>query len=246
MTAIFIHGVPDTHHVWDPVRRCLAGATKTEAWDLPGFGAAPLPAGFTATKEEYVQWLIARLEAQSEPVHLVAHDWGCLLVMRVASLRPDLVRTWAAGSGPVSADFVWHPLAKIWQTPGAGEAWMANLDATGFASQLTDLGVPPELAREAATRINPRMKECILRLYRSALHVGAEWQPGLANVRSPGLVLWGALDQACPVGFADQLGRDAHARRVLKFAGCGHWWPLQWPDETAAALRAHWQTREQP
>ena len=241
MKAVFLHGVPDTHRVWDPVRQRLADVTGTEAWDLPGFGAAPVPTGFGATKEEYVAWLIARLEAEPKPVHLVAHDWGCLLAMRAASLRPELVRTWAAGSGPVSADYVWHPLAKIWQTSGEGEAWMASLDAAGFAAQLTGLGVPPDLAREAAARVHPGMKECILRLYRSALHVGAEWQPELANVRSPGLVLWGELDQACPVGFADQLGRDAHARRVAKFKGCGHWWPLQRPDEAAAALRAHWQ-----
>ncbi|MGW7210891.1 alpha/beta fold hydrolase, partial [Streptomyces sp. NPDC054837] len=37
MPAILIHGVPDTHRVWDGVRRHLT-RSDVEAWDLPGFG----------------------------------------------------------------------------------------------------------------------------------------------------------------------------------------------------------------
>ncbi|GAA3127527.1 hypothetical protein GCM10010521_12470 [Streptomyces rameus] len=35
MPAILIHGVPDTHHVWDGVREHLT-RSDVEAWDLPG------------------------------------------------------------------------------------------------------------------------------------------------------------------------------------------------------------------
>ncbi|MBW8802085.1 MAG: alpha/beta fold hydrolase, partial [Streptomyces sp.] len=76
MPAILIHGVPDTHHVWDDVRRHLS-RTDVEAWDLPGFAAAR-PDDFGSTKEEYVSWLIDRLERIGEPVDLVGHDWGCI------------------------------------------------------------------------------------------------------------------------------------------------------------------------
>ena len=48
-----------------------------------------------------------------------------MLAARVASLRPDLVRTLCGGSGPISADYEWHPLAKIWQEPGRGEQFFA-------------------------------------------------------------------------------------------------------------------------
>ncbi|MFC7644742.1 alpha/beta fold hydrolase [Streptosporangium lutulentum] len=96
MPAILIHGVPDTHRVWAGVREHLT-RTDVEAWDLPGFGA-PRPDGFGSTKEEYADWLISRLEEVGEPVDLVGHDWGCILTARVASLRPDLVRTWAAAT----------------------------------------------------------------------------------------------------------------------------------------------------
>jgi len=239
MTAVFVHGNPDTYHVWDLVRDRI-GDVPSVALSLPGFGC-PIPDGFTATKEEYVAWLIAALEHQPEPVDLVGHDWGCLLTMRVASLRPELIRSWAAGSGPVSSAYVWHALAKIWQTPGDGEAWMDKLNPTAFAASLVGNGVPPELAHNTARRIDPLMKGCILRLYRSAINVGAEWEPGLAKIKSPGLVLWGERDQSCPVAFADRLGHAAHAARVITFAGCGHWWQVTRPNETADVLLDHWQ-----
>ena len=74
------------------------------------------------------------------------------------------------------------------------------------------------------------MKDCILRLYRSAVNVGDEWEPGLSGITSPGLVFWGVSDTACPVEFADRLARDTRARRVLKF-DVGRWFPLQRPNE---------------
>ncbi len=237
MPAIFIHGVPDTYRVWNRVLQQLS-RSDVVALALPGFDS-PVPAGFTATKEEYVDWIIRQLEQQSEPVDLVGHDWGCILTVRVASLRPDLVRTWAAGAGPVSKDYEWHELAKIFQTPGAGEEWMAKLDPKQFSRRLEQLGVPEDLAREVPAHIDATMKDCILRLYRSAVTVGSEWEPGLARITSPGLVLWGVSDEACPVAFADYLGRDTKARRILKF-DTGHWFLLERPAEVAQALEQHW------
>ncbi len=238
MPAVFIHGVPDTYRVWEEVLPRLS-RSDVITLALPGFDSA-VPDGFKATKEEYVNWIIGQLEQQSEPVDLVGHDWGCLLTVRVASLRPDLVRTWAAGGGPVSKDYEWHELAKIFQTPGAGEEWMAKLDSEQFSQRLEQLGVPPALAVEAAVQMDNRMKDSILRLYRSAVHVGSEWEPGLANITSPGLVFWGIADEACPVEFADRLGRETRARRVLKL-NAGHWFLLQKPVEVAQALEEHWQ-----
>lgn len=237
MPAVFVHGVPDTFHVWNQVRGLLP-RTDSIALALPGFGC-PVPAGFTATKEEYVDWVIAQLEQSAGPVDLVGHDWGCILTARVASLRPDLVRTWAGGSGPVSADYEWHPLAKIWQTPEVGEQWMASLNPEEFSQMLQSIGVPAALAPETTGQVDPLMKDCILRLYRSAVTVGAEWQPGLTNVLAPSLIFWGQTDPACPVEFADRLGADTHAARVVKL-DCGHWTPLERPQEVADALQAHW------
>ncbi|MEV0040482.1 alpha/beta hydrolase [Streptomyces sp. NPDC050804] len=242
MPAILIHGVPDTHRVWNGVRQHLT-RTDVEAWDLPGFGAAR-PPGFGSTKEEYVDWLIERLERVGEPVDLAGHDWGCILTARVASLRPDLVRTWAGGNGPVSARYVWHPLAKIWQDQVEGDRYMNELEPASFAHDLvTGFDVPAGPAEEMAGHVDGPMKDSILKLYRSALTVGAEWEPALADVSAPALVFWGVLDPAVPIEFGEGLAPAMRASRLLRL-DCNHWTVLQKPAEVAAALEAHWNQPE--
>ena len=115
MPAVFVHGVPDTARVWDPLI-AATGRADAIALALPGFGA-PTPDGWTASKESYAAWLEAGLVEIGEPVDLVGHDWGALLSQRVASVRPDLIRTLAVGSGPLEEEYEWHAMAQAWQTP---------------------------------------------------------------------------------------------------------------------------------
>src|SRR5688572_21078575 len=100
-----------------------------------------MPPVFNATKEAYVDWLIKELERVGEPVDLVGHDWGAILTQRVVSLRPDLIRTWACGDGPVDREYVWHDLARKWQTPGEGEAAMAALEGDALAELADRSGI---------------------------------------------------------------------------------------------------------
>ena len=85
MRVVFIHGVPDTQHLWNPIRARLTDR-KTIALALPGFGC-PRPPGFSATKEAYVDFAIGEIERLGAPVDLVGHDWGANLVQRIVSAR---------------------------------------------------------------------------------------------------------------------------------------------------------------
>ena len=60
--VLFVHGVPDTSHLWTPLISTLA--LKPEEYSapaLPGFGC-PRPEGFAATKEAYADWLMGEIE----------------------------------------------------------------------------------------------------------------------------------------------------------------------------------------
>jgi pimeloyl-ACP methyl ester carboxylesterase len=244
MPAVFVHGVPETWRVWDAIVRAT-GRGDVVTLALPGFDA-PLPDGFAATKEAYAEWVTASVEELGEPVDLVGHDWGSLLVQRVASTRPDLIRTWAAGGGPVDAQYVWHDVAQIWQTPRVGEDFMAAMtpEAMGVALE-PELGA--KASAEMAEHIDDTMKSCILSLYRSAVTVGAEWQPavdalGASASRPPALVLWGRDDAYAPPEFGARLADRVGARFVP--LDCGHFWPVLQPETAAQALVALWSTTE--
>ena len=237
MPAFLVHGVPDTHHLWDKTRERLS-RRDVLAPDLPGFGA-PTPPGFRPVKEAYVDWLIDEIARVGEPVDLVGHDWGALLVQRVVSLRPDLIRTWACGDGPVDREYVWHDLAQQWQTPDVGEAVMAGMTTDALADGLPGAGVPADDARAIASRVDERMKVCILALYRSAVSVGEEWEDGVAAITRPALILWSRDDPYVAPRFAERLAERVRGQLVF-LDGCGHWWPFERPVEAAAALERFW------
>ena len=238
MPVVLVHGVPDTDRVWQAVAARL-GRSDVITLRLPGFGQS-VPDEFPATKDAYAAWLVEQLEQAGEPVDLVGHDWGALLALRAACLEPELVRTWAVGAAPLDADYVWHKAAQLWQTPTVGEQVMERLTPEALAGALEAAAVPPADARPAAERCDATMKRCILRLYRSAVRVGAEWGPDLARLRAPGLVLWGERDPYAAPEWGERLARRTGARLVV-FPACSHWWPLERPAEVAAALTDLWK-----
>ena len=235
MPAVFVHGVPDTHHEWDGLLPLL-DRTDVVTPDLPGFGC-PVPSGFDCTKEAYASWLALTLEAVGEPVDLVGHDWGSLLVQYVGSTRPDLVRTWAVSDGPVDREYVWHETAQLWQTPGVGEEVVAAMTADTLGPGLASIGHPA--AEAAAARVDDTRRDCILKLYRSAVDIGDEWQPAVERNERPVLVVWGSEDQPCPYRFGERLAERTGGRFVL-FEGANHWAPVERPAEYAALLQEFW------
>jgi pimeloyl-ACP methyl ester carboxylesterase len=238
MPAFLVHGNPDSSRLWRRVIDEL-GSYEGEivAADLPGF-ANPAPDGFPATKEAYVEWIVAQLEALGGGVDLVGHDWGSLLVQRVASIRPDLLASVACGGAAVDVDYPWHPLAQVWQTPGEGEKYMAEELTPEFGIEhLVENGVPREDA-EQNIWLTEHGKDSILKIYRSAIEIGAEWQPDLERLEVPAMVIWGRTDPYVPLEFGEALAQRMKGELVV--LECGHWWPFERPAESAEALVRHW------
>jgi pimeloyl-ACP methyl ester carboxylesterase len=236
MPAYLVHGVPDSPAIWEPLRRHLR-RTDIVTPTLPGFGT-PLPTGFGATCDEYVDWLIADIATLRAPVDLVGHDWGSILALRIASVRPDLVRTLAAGSGPLDLEYQWHETAVLWQTPDIGEQLMEIFGGDPAIDGLVAGGLPRAYATEAVARIDDRMRSTILKLYRSAIDVNPRWAPGLDAVRCPALVVWPVDDPFVDRRFGARLATRVHGS-LLEVDG-GHWWPAAQPEKVAAALEQLW------
>jgi pimeloyl-ACP methyl ester carboxylesterase len=235
MPAVLVHGVPDTAELWEPIRSRLT-RRDVVCPRLPGF-ASPIPDGFACTKEAYADWLAGELEAIGEPVDLVGHDWGGILTQRLATTRPELVRTWAVADGAVSALFQWHELATQWQTPDVGEQVMDLMTPDTMVAALRDAHHPdPE---GAASRADDTMKRAVLALYRSAVDVGTEWLPAPDRPAPPARVFWGAHDPYGPPAFGRATAELAGAPYVE--LDTGHWSIFERPEEAVPVLEQLWQ-----
>jgi pimeloyl-ACP methyl ester carboxylesterase len=239
---VFVHGVPETAAIWDKVRAAVGEASV--AVPLPGFGCQR-PAGFGATKDEYVDWLVGEIDRIGGPVDLVGHDWGALLTYRIAAAHGDRVRSWVADIGSVvHPHYEWHAVAKVWQTLGDGEAFVEGQDALApqdRAMLYQGFGLDADDALELATGADRTMGECILDLYRSAVpNLHADWGPW-SPTSAPGLVLHPVDDTFSDGGLARESAATFGARfEVLD--GAGHFWPYQAPDAAAAVLLEFWST----
>src|SRR6478609_7168996 len=172
MTAVFVHGVPETTAVWEPLVSHLE-RDDVVLLGLPGFGS-PLPDGFDATMHTYAAWMTEQLTGYDE-VDLVTHDWGALLALRVLADRPANVRSWVSDMGNLDPTFEWHDTAKTWQTPGDGEALMdvfVTASLSDRAAILSTVGVPESGATTMAEGFDRTMADAVLALYRSAIDVG--------------------------------------------------------------------------
>src|SRR6266496_3439278 len=90
--AVYVHGLGGSSQNFTDVAGLLADRLDAQAVDLPGFGYSDpsprysIPALATA--------LIGYLDHDGRgPIHLVGNSLGGSIAVRVAALRPDLVRT---------------------------------------------------------------------------------------------------------------------------------------------------------
>lgn len=250
MTVILVHGNPETAAIWGPLVDAL-GRDDVVTLSPPGFGA-PLPDGFPATYLAYRDWLEEELGEFDDPIDLVGHDWGGLHVVNVVTHRPELVRSWASDVvGIFDPDYVWHDLAQVWQTPGAGEEQVDFLMGGTVEDRTAMLAafLPTDIAAAIAEDQGPEMGRAILALYRSAADPGAmaEAGGGLENARArPGLSLLATEDTY--VG-SEEMRRRAAVRagaRTEVLDGLHHWWMVQDPARGAAVLTEFWKTVTSP
>ena len=248
MTRVFIHGNPETTAIWGPLLNELRTRRESNLVCLsaPGFGA-PRPDDFDALPTSYVDWLVGELERIERPVDLVAHDWGAGHVYGLLAQRPDLIRSWAADcAGLVHPEYVWHDMAKAWQTNEIGEHVIEMMMAGSVnerVDRFVELGMTEQIAAAIVTETDPSIGGCILDLYRGAAQpVMADLGRTLLATELPrGLV----LDATGDAYSQPDLGRDMAERfgaSVFTMEGEGHWWMCSVASAAADALVEFWST----
>lgn len=92
--ALFVHGLGGSAENWTELMDELDGVVRGEALDLPGFGWSAPPLDGNLSVSGHVRAVIGYLEAAGRgPVHLFGNSLGGAVSVRLAALRPDLVRS---------------------------------------------------------------------------------------------------------------------------------------------------------
>jgi pimeloyl-ACP methyl ester carboxylesterase len=90
--ALYVHGLGGSSQNWTDLAGLLADRLDGQSMDLPGFGRSEPARRYT--QAAMATAVIRYLEISDRgPVHLFGNSLGGAITVRVAGLRPDLVRT---------------------------------------------------------------------------------------------------------------------------------------------------------
>jgi pimeloyl-ACP methyl ester carboxylesterase len=239
--VVFVHGNPGPKEDWQELVPVTGEFARAIAPDFPGFGAADKPERFDYTSAGYAAHLSGILaQLGIERVHLVMHDFGGAWGLLWAVQHPEAFASATLIDTGVLLDYSWHRLAKIWRTPGLGEAFMATTSKKGFQAVIRHDN--PRLPAPAIDRLYEAAggwptKRAVLKLYRATPASGfAALREPLRRLDRPACVVWGTDDAYIPWQQADRQRESFPSASVNLLEGLGHWPFLEDPARVAEVV----------
>lgn len=259
--AVYVHGLGGSSQNFTDVAGLLADRLDGQAVDLPGFGYSdPSPRYSIAA---FARTLIAYLEhAGRGAVHLVGNSLGGSIAVRVAALRPDLVRTLTLISPAMPfldpRRTAHGPFLPLLALPRAERifAWgMTRMTVEEMADQVLQAcfgdvrKATPQRRAEALEEIRLRYTVAHYpRAYLGTLRglVGSflrAYLPGAnsqwrlaAKVTAPTLIIGGLNDRLVDARVPIQVARAIPDSRLLMLPGVGHVAQMEVPRLVARAI----------
>ncbi|MDL5157448.1 alpha/beta fold hydrolase [Actinomycetospora termitidis] len=256
--VLLLHGIPETHRMWDRVAEHLARTHTVVATDLRGYGGSSAP---PTPREHSMRALAAEQVAVMRRLGydrfaVVGHDRGARCAYRMALDHPDVVTRLGVLDVVPTAEayaradrefalgyWVWSLLAA--PAPVAEQLVLGAPRALvdHMLDSWSDVPVFDEARRElyAGAFRDPERVHAICEQYRAAATVDVEHDEadrGRGRMRCPVLVLWsatGAVDAWYdPLAVWRQWADDVTGHAV----DAGHFLPEEAPEEVSRALDA--------
>lgn len=239
--VLLLHGVPETAYMWRDLIAELATDRTVIAPDLPGLGASPPRRSYSL--RSLVAQAAGLIAAEAAgPVDVCGHDWGGVIGLGLAALRPDLVRRLVVLNAPYRSIDLLHafhiPLLAMPVLPEAafsvaGPALVQRM--LGYGWRAPERMDPAVAGHYVAAYTDPGRARAMLGYYRANVRRTFGWQlrgmlPGGRRVAHPArrrmqrqLVVWGAKDPVLPLSIGESVVRDLGPGTVfVTVPGAGH------------------------
>jgi pimeloyl-ACP methyl ester carboxylesterase len=239
--VVFVHGNPGPADDWRDLLARAGELGRAVAPDLPGYGRAAAPSGFTYSVDGYAVWLGTVLDQLGiTRAHIVAHDFGGPWALAWAVRNPDAFASVTLINTGVLIGYRWHRYARIWRTPILGEVFQATTSRPAFRLLLGREN--PKLTREQIDRIydasrSRDTKHAVLKLYRATPEAAlAGPAAALRPLDRPALVIWGTKDAYLPSDQAERQRQTFPSAQVELLDGHGHWVMAEDPERIASLV----------
>ena len=237
--VVCVHGLGGSSNSWTPLMPALARHRVIRV-DLPGSGRSQRAEG-PLSIERYVESLLnvcSRLGVTR--AHWLGHSMGTIVVQHVAAAHPKLAASVALFGPLITPPDAARAAMKARAAKareGAGgmhEITLALLNAAISADTRQRLPVAVAFVRESLMRQDGEAYA------RSCEALAGAQAAAVERIEAPVLLVTGDEDGVAPPqsvrAMADKLHRAA-STRVVVLPRCGHWTPVERPDECQRELR---------
>ena len=236
--VVLIHGIPTWGYLWHKLIPVLSKQNRVLAPDLAGFGYSDKRDNFDRAIDKQAELIDAWMnETGVEAAHIVAHDIGGGVALRLAALFPNRVKKLCVMNG-VSYDSwaieamiqLGHPSAYKIASASTTVATLKQMLKQGFnetpddevldgifAPYSTEVG-KLSLIRNA-TALNTNLTTEITRL--------------LHKIEAKTLILWGEDDKFQLLKFGQRLSDDIPNAKLIRVKDARHFVMLDQPEEVA-------------
>jgi 3-oxoadipate enol-lactonase len=239
--VVCVHGLGGSSNTWTPLMAALAGLRVVRI-DMPGSARSAGVSGPISIERlaDCVTTICARLNIAR--AHLLGHSMGTIVCQHVAAAQPKLVRSLAL-FGPLIAPTdaargaIRTRATKARSEGAAGMQEIAQTLMNGATSADSRQRFPVAAAfvRESLMRQDPEGYA------RSCEALADAKAAAVDHIEAPTLLVTGDEDAVAPPqavrAMAERLAHVQGGVRVVVLNRCGHWTPIERPEECARELR---------
>jgi pimeloyl-ACP methyl ester carboxylesterase len=238
--VVCVHGLGGSSNTFTPLMAAMARHRVIRV-DLPGSGRSHRAEGplSMARYADLVQSVCARLNVPR--AHFVGHSMGNIVLQHIAVQAPKLVASLAL-FGPLivppdaarTAIRARGDKAKSEGAAGMHDITLALLNASISADARARLPLAVAFVRESLMRQEPENYARTCEALADAVGAPVE------RIACPVLLVTGDEDAVAPPQAVRSMAERLHAAastRVVVLPRCGHWTPIEQPDECRRVLR---------
>ncbi len=239
--AVFcVHGLGGSSNTFTPLMPALV-RQRVIRIDLPGSGRSQRAEGLLSIERfvDVLQSVCARLNVTR--AHWVGHSLGTIVCQHLAAAAPKLVRSLAL-FGPLITP------PDVARAAISARAHKARSEGAAGMQQIADALINVSLSADTRQRLPlavALVRESLMRqeaeAYARSCDALAAAQPAaVEGIGAPVLLVTGDEDGVAPPQAVRSLAQRLHAApsvRVVVLPACGHWTPVERPEECQRELR---------
>jgi 3-oxoadipate enol-lactonase len=232
--VVMIHGLGGTSNTFTPLLAAFA-RHRTIRFDLPGSGRSHRVEGPLSLRLFVERTLLVMQRTGVERAHVVAHSMGTIVATHLAATEPGKVASLAL-FGPLLAP---SDPARAAIRARAAEARTGDMQPIADALLQASVSAETRARRPAAAAY---VRESLMRQdpegYARSCEALAEMEAAeTSRIECPALLVTGDEDQVAPPQAVRMMGERIAGSRIEVLRGCGHWTPVEKPEECTGLLK---------